>query len=559
MTAPQLIGGRYRLTRLLGSGGMGDVWEAQDERLHRAVAVKRLHPQAGVSAELAEVSTGRAMREARITARLQHAHAVTVYDVVEDHGQPCLIMQLVPSDPLSARLAQGRVLPVREVTRLGADVASALAAAHQAGIVHRDVKPGNVLLGEDGAARISDFGIAHAMGDVTLTTTGLVTGTPAYLAPEVARGEDSGYAADVFSLGATLYTALEGHPPFGAGNGNPMALLHRVASGLVEPPRQSGPLAPLLERMLQPRPEDRPTMATVADELARAAAGGAAATSRLPSAVGAGDQAHPTPGLPLPVPLDVRDDGDLDDPGDPRDLDDLNDPDDLDDPDDRDDPEAALDWPQDAATADRRRRSALWVVAAALLVLAVLALVLVRTVGSSSPPVTAPAPVSSSTSAPATTSAAAPSSTSSPAPTPPAPSTVPSTTTSTTAPPPTTTTTTTPPPSTTTAAPATPSAADLTSAVTRYYGLMPGGTDQAWPLLTARYQADKTGGRAAYQRFWDQFASVTATDVSATPPGTVQATITYRFKDGRVSRERTTFGLVVDGGVLKIDSSTVTG
>jgi eukaryotic-like serine/threonine-protein kinase len=95
--------------------------------------------------------------------------------------------------------------------------------------------------------------------------------------------------------------------------------------------------------------------------------------------------------------------------------------------------------------------------------------------------------------------------------------------------------------------------------VTRYYGLMPGGTDQAWPLLTARYQADKTGGRAAYQRFWDQFSSVSATDVSATPPGTVQATITYRFKDGRVSRERTTFGLVVDGGVLKIDSSSVTG
>jgi serine/threonine protein kinase len=439
------------------------------------------------------------------------------------------------------------VLPVEEVTRLGADVASALAAAHQAGIVHRDVKPGNVLLTPDGGARISDFGIAHAMGDVTLTTTGLVTGTPAYLAPEVARGEDSGYAADVFSLGATLYTALEGHPPSGGGDGNPMALLHRVASGFVEPPRQSGPLAPLIERMLQPRPEDRPTMAAVADELARAAAGGAVATSALSPADPGGAEDHPTPGLPLPVPLDA----DVFD--EPEAADDADASDDSDDP---DDPEAAGPWPQVAPAPDRRRRSALWVVAAALILLAVLALVLVRTVGSSTPPVTAPAPVSSSTTAPAPTSSPAPSATSSAAPTPPAPSTTPSTTSPTTGPPPTTTTA---PPSTTTSAPATPSAADLTSAVTRYYGLMPAGTDQAWPLLTARYQADKTGGRAAYQRFWDQFASVSATDVSASPPGTVQATITYRFKDGRVSRERTTFGLVVDGGVLKIDSSTVTG
>ena len=113
--------------------------------------------------------------------------------------------------------------------------------------MHRDVKPGNVLLAEDGTARISDFGIAHAMGDVTLTSTGMVTGTPAYLAPEVARGEESGYAADVFSLGATLYTALEGRTPFGT-DGNPMALLHRVASGVVEPPQHSGALAPLLTR-----------------------------------------------------------------------------------------------------------------------------------------------------------------------------------------------------------------------------------------------------------------------------------------------------------------------
>ncbi|MEP6629022.1 MAG: serine/threonine-protein kinase, partial [Lapillicoccus sp.] len=496
----------------------------QDERLHRAVAIKRLYPQPGVSDELAEVTTGRAMREARITARLQHPHAVTVYDVVEDHGQPCLIMQLVPSEPLSARLTGGQVLPVAEVAQLGADLAAALAAAHRAGIVHRDVKPGNVLLAEDGTARISDFGIAHAMGDVTLTATGLVTGTPAFLAPEVARGEDSGYAADVFSLGATLYTALEGHTPFG-GDGNPMALLHRVASGVVEPPQHSGPLAPLLAEMMRSDPQDRPTMAEVADELAQAAGGDPA-----PAEV----DANATRAMPLPVPLDAD--------------------------------EEPLPRARPLPTqSPRRRRAAPWLVATALVVVAVLAFVLVRSLGSSAPPVTAPAPAatsssSSPSSAPTTPPAAttaAPSSATTSAPTTPAPSP------STSAPPPpttaTATATTTATTAATTPAPATPSAEDLKGAVTRYYGLMPGGTDQAWPLLTASYQTTKTGGRAAYQRFWDQFSGVTVTDVTGTPPGTVQATVTYRFKDGRVSRERTTYGLVNDAGVLKIDTSNVTG
>ncbi len=507
-----LLGGRYRLVRLLGSGGMGEVWEAQDERLHRAVAIKRLYPQPGVSDELAEVTTGRAMREARITARLQHPHAVTVYDVVQDHGQPCLIMQLVPSEPLSARLVGGQVLPVAEVTQLGADLASALAAAHRAGIVHRDVKPGNVLLAEDGTARISDFGIAHAMGDVTLTATGLVTGTPAFLAPEVARGEDSGYAADVFSLGATLYTALEGHTPFG-GDGNPMALLHRVASGVVEPPQQSGPLAPLLAEMMRSDPEDRPTMAEVADELAHAAGGGPA-----PAEVGA----TATQLMPLPVPLDA---------------------------DEEPLPRALVPTTQDP----RRRRVAPWLVATALVVLAVLAFVLVRGLGTSTPPAAAPAPASTSSSPPSSAPTTAP------APTTAAPSSATTAQPTTPAPSPSATTAPTPSTSATTPAPATPSAEDLKGAVARYYGLMPGGTDQGWSLLTAKYQTTTTGGRAAYQRFWDQFSSVAVTDVTGTPPGAVQATVTYRYKDGRVSRERTTYGLVNDGGVLKIDSSAVTG
>src|SRR5579875_3479770 len=243
---------------------MGSVWEAWDERLQRKVALKKLDVQPGLSEQDAAMIRDRALREARITARLHHPHAVPVYDVVDDDGQPCLVMQLVPSRSLSTIVRSEGALPVARVARIGAEVASALAAAHEAGIVHRDVKPGNVLIDDAGAAKITDFGISHALGDVTLTSTGMVTGTPAYLAPEVARGERSTPASDVFSLGATLYAAVEGRPPFGAGD-NPMATLHRVASGRPDPPQLSGPLTPLLGRMLAPRPGDRPTT----DEVAR--------------------------------------------------------------------------------------------------------------------------------------------------------------------------------------------------------------------------------------------------------------------------------------------------
>ena len=245
---------------------MGVVWRAYDERLGRDVAVKRLHARAGLDPAEAEVWSHRAMREARITARLHHPHAVPVFDVVEHDGQPCLVMQYFPSRSLAELLAERGRMPVPEVARIGAEVASALAAAHRAGIVHRDVKPANVLIAPDGTARITDFGIAHALGDVSLTTTGMVTGTPAYLAPEVARGGDASPASDVFSLGSTLYTALEGRPPFGTSE-NAMALLHLVASGDVVPPQHAGDLGPLLLRMLTADPASRPTMDEVAAQL----------------------------------------------------------------------------------------------------------------------------------------------------------------------------------------------------------------------------------------------------------------------------------------------------
>ena len=189
-TSDDVLVGRYRLLQQIGAGGMGVVWRAYDERLGRDVAVKRLHPTVSPDDPDAQVSSHRAMREARITARLHHPHAVPVFDVVEHRGQPCLVMQYFPSSSL-AELHRRPAGPAgaRRWPGSAAEVASALAAAHDAGIVHRDVKPANVLVAPDGTAKISDFGISHAMGDVSLTTSGLVTGTPAYLAPEVARGE----------------------------------------------------------------------------------------------------------------------------------------------------------------------------------------------------------------------------------------------------------------------------------------------------------------------------------------------------------------------------------
>ena len=257
---------------LVGAGGMGSVWEAYDERLRRPVAVKQLHRPIGLAPAEADLANHRAMREARITARLNHRHAVTVFDVAEHEGQPCLIMQFVPSVPLSEVLRETGPLQPHEAAKVGAQISSALAAAHAVDVLHRDVKPGNILIADDGNALISDFGIARALGDATLTTTGMVHGTPAFLAPEVARGAEASFASDVFSLGSTLYAAVEGTPPFGLDT-NTMALLHRVASGVFPPPQHAGPLTPILLDMLAVDPEARPTMPQVAHAVDRLAAG----------------------------------------------------------------------------------------------------------------------------------------------------------------------------------------------------------------------------------------------------------------------------------------------
>ena len=268
----RLVAGRYRLGRRIGNGAMGIVWEAYDERLNRSVAVKQLLLQPGLSSEEAQEAKLRSMREGRIAARLHHPNAITVFDVVDEDGAPWLIMEYLRSKSLAAEMNERGWLPPDEVASIGAQIAAALAAAHAAGIVHRDIKPANILLGDNGSVKITDFGISRASDDVQVTKTGLIAGTPAYLAPEVAYGREPTAATDLFSLGSTLYAATEGEPPFGLSE-NTLGLLHAVAGGQINPPTKAGPLTGVLTALLSIEPDDRPTAAK-ARELLNSVANG---------------------------------------------------------------------------------------------------------------------------------------------------------------------------------------------------------------------------------------------------------------------------------------------
>lgn len=268
----ELIAGRYRLVSRVGRGSMGVVWRAHDERLDRVVAVKQLLIAAGADEADAEEAVLRAMREARVAARVRHPHAITVHDIVAHQGKPCLVMEFLEAESLTALLARLGPLRPDQVARVGAQMASALAMAHQEGIVHRDVTPANVLITADGNAKLADFGISRAVGEGTVTGSGFIVGTPAYLAPEVAGGELADFPSDVFSLGATLYFALEGGPPYGTDE-NPIALLQRVAREEIVPPLHHGPLADVLLRLLDRDPEERPTMLAAHHALSAVAQG----------------------------------------------------------------------------------------------------------------------------------------------------------------------------------------------------------------------------------------------------------------------------------------------
>ncbi|NUK54486.1 serine/threonine protein kinase [Streptomyces lunaelactis] len=251
------VAGRYRLLERIGHGGMGTVWRAEDELLGRQVAVKRLHASPHLADDELATLYERTRREARSAARISHPNVVVVHDVVDDEGLPCVVMEYVPSLTLGDVLKKsGPVSPV-EAARIGRGMVGALRAAHAAGVLHRDVKPGNVLLGTDGRVVLTDFGIAVATGTSTLTKTGEMVGSIDYVAPERVRGGTPGPASDLWSLGATLYQAVEGRPPFRRATA--LETAYAIAVDELDPPRRAASLAPLIEALLVKDPERRPS------------------------------------------------------------------------------------------------------------------------------------------------------------------------------------------------------------------------------------------------------------------------------------------------------------
>jgi serine/threonine protein kinase len=254
--------GPYRVLQILGAGGMGVVYRAEDPLLQRQVALKAMLPALAASASARQ----RFLREARAAAAIEHDHIVAIHQVGEDQGIPFLAMPLLQGEALDERLQREPVLPPAEAVRIGRQIAEGLAAAHERGLIHRDIKPANVWLeGRRGRVKILDFGLARAAGEAsTLTRQGMIVGTPAYMAPEQAAGTGVDHRGDLFSLGCILYQVTTGETPFRGGDA--LSVLVAVAQENPVPPQQRNPQVPvalsaLVMRLLAKKPEDRPASA----------------------------------------------------------------------------------------------------------------------------------------------------------------------------------------------------------------------------------------------------------------------------------------------------------
>jgi serine/threonine protein kinase len=494
---PDLIGGRYRVQSAIGQGGMGTVWLCRDETLHRSVAVKQVGLLPGESV----TDSARALREARSTAALSHRNVVTVFDVVEESGAIWLVMEHVPGRSLSEIIREDGPLAPATVADIGAQVADGLAAAHAAGTMHRDVKPGNVLVREDGLAKISDFGIARNAGDPALTQSGFLTGTPSYFSPELARGADPGAGTDVWALGATLYAAVEGRPPYEPQT-NPVAVLHAITSTQPPRPRRADFLEPALLRMMEREPDARWSMADAAHGLRRLADGNSTertrentvqepATARFAGPVAAPRSERDAPPTPTPTPARPR-------------------------------PRPAAPGPERPGS---RRRGPVY----AVLGLLALLLVLGGVAYAASLRDDTPGPDTAGRSP-----SASPSEKASDAPSPKASSSQSPTD----------------PPSQAGSADGTGLAAKK-AFLRDYFSKAPGGTDAGWALLTPRYQGEV--GRRSYDGFWRTIRSVDVGRVSDAGGEAVDAALTYTRMDGSTTTEQHHLSLVRSGGGYLID------
>ena len=553
---PQLIAGRYKVLRAIGRGGMGTVWLCRDEVLGREVAVKQIGALPGDSA----TETKRAMREARSAAALNHPNAVAVYDVADHEGLPWLVMEYVEGQTLADEISHdGRLSPQR-VADIGAQLAGALARAHERGVVHRDIKPGNVLIDKAGRPKISDFGIARGHGDEQLTQIGFITGTPGYLSPELARGGDPHPASDVWALGATLYTAVEGRPPYEP-RSNPIALLRTIAAERPRSMAHAGALGPAIDAMMLEDPARRWDMATSAKRLGRIARTITAVIPR-PDPVGSSpliestQAMQSTRALAVPPPVVAKSVAAVALAASRR-------------------PVVAAQVPVAAAASPEpvavarvapvvktamaapphdppgvvgepvvvpshdKRSGQRWLplVLVALLAVGLGVLFLSQLGGQSGtnpPSIAAPAVTTSTTSTTSAITPPRPSAIVSPTPT----QTLPATTSA---------------PPTVTVAP-TASAQGLDGFLKSYYSQVTSNTSLTWGQLSPRMQ-QAAGGRAGYDGFWQTIASVVVSQTRPNASGTsATANLTFTRKNGTVSSELDQFTFVTQGTGHLIDS-----
>ncbi|MCW5251549.1 serine/threonine-protein kinase [Streptomyces sp. SHP 1-2] len=251
----RLLAGRYRLGDVLGRGGMGTVWRAADETLGRTVAVKELRFPGSIDEDEKRRLITRTLREAKAIARIRNTSAVTVFDVVEEDDRPWIVMELVEGKSLAEVIRDDGLLEPRRAAEVGLAILDVLRSAHREGILHRDVKPSNVLIADDGRVVLTDFGIAQVEGDPSITSTGMLVGAPSYISPERARGHKPGPAADLWSLGGLLYAAVEGVPPYDKGSA--IATLTAVMTESLEEPRNAGPLRDVIHGLLTKDPAQR--------------------------------------------------------------------------------------------------------------------------------------------------------------------------------------------------------------------------------------------------------------------------------------------------------------
>ncbi|MFI1991208.1 protein kinase [Actinoplanes sp. NPDC020271] len=266
-----LIGGRYTLRAAVGHGGMGTVWRAADTLLRRDVAIKEVILPPGLAPSDRDAMYERTMREARAAAALQHPAVVQVYDVVHENGRPWIVMELLDARSLADMVIEDGPVNPRVVAKIGIALLGALEVAHAHGVLHRDVKPANVLICNDGRCVLTDFGVARMPTDVQLTTPGMVLGSPHFISPERAMGQDFGPPSDLFSLGVTLYTAIEGRPPFD--KGDPIETMHAVVEDPPAPVQRAGSLTPVLMGLLEKNPAQRMDVQTARTMLRQQLAG----------------------------------------------------------------------------------------------------------------------------------------------------------------------------------------------------------------------------------------------------------------------------------------------